>query len=105
MKRLIKKVLENIILAYMLLIFWPYILGLGMYFALKAIAKEGSSLDAKLGGLETQILDLIVQLVGDTDITFIMMNITALISLLLMFFFLRRYKFVVPRKDHKEESK
>lgn len=99
---IIKKIFKNLAAVYILIILFPYLLSIFFYSILKLFAKEGSSLDAKLTKLESDLIQIILDQFKNADYGFIALNILAFIWLMIFLYLLKKYKIVIPKRKKKD---
>ncbi|MFE8703910.1 hypothetical protein ACFYKX_25390 [Cytobacillus sp. FJAT-54145] len=98
------KVGKVLIFAYLGFTLLPYFFIFLMYLFMKKMAKPGSEIEAKVHELENELISLGINLLHMVDPNFILMNISGLLLFVCIVYFLRKYKFMIPRNSVKNKK-
>lgn len=98
-----KKVGRFLIFGYLCMIFLPYLFVILMYVFLKKVAKPGSEVEAQVHELETELINLLLGLIHALDPNFILMNLSGVLLIGCIVYFLRKYKIIIPRRKAEKE--
>lgn len=99
-----KKLLKMGVSAYLLILFFPYLVSVFFYVLLKIMAEDGSRLNTQLGKLETDLIQIILNAFKATDFHFLFLNLVGLAWFLILVTTLKRYKILIPRKTKQTEE-
>lgn len=66
------------------------------------MAKPGSEVEAQVHELESELINLLLGLLNAIDPNFILLNISGLLLLVCIVYFLMKYKIVIPKRQKRD---